>query len=77
MGPICQTGVPLKLILLGECSLRRVLAQYVTHYHEERNHQGKNNLLLFPAPATQCRRGTKIFCKQRLGGLLRYYTWAA
>ncbi len=66
-----------KLILLGECSLRRALAQYVTHYHEERNHQGKNNLLLFPAPDAQCRRGTKIFCKQRLGGLLRYYTWAA
>jgi transposase InsO family protein len=66
-----------KLILLGECSLRRVLAEYVTHYHEERNHQGKNNLLLFRAPAPQCPRGTKIFCRQRLGGLLRYYTSAA
>ena len=44
-----------KLILLGESSLRRALAQYVTHYHEERNHQRKNNLLLFPAPGTPCR----------------------
>src|SRR3954470_14612588 len=30
-----------KLILLGECSLRRTLVQHVKHYHEERNHQGK------------------------------------
>jgi len=30
-----------KLILLGEGSLRRVLRHYETHYHEERNHQGK------------------------------------
>jgi len=37
-----------KLILLGEGSLRRVLRHYEAHYHEERNHQGKDNLLLFP-----------------------------
>jgi len=39
-----------KLILLGEASLRRVLTEYLAHYHTERNHQGKRNLLLFPAP---------------------------
>ncbi len=66
-----------KLILLGEPSLRRALVEYVTHYHEERNRQRKDNLLLFPAPGTPCRCGTKLACKQRLGGLLRYYTWAA
>jgi hypothetical protein len=37
-----------KLILLGEGSLRRVLRHYQAHYHQERNHQGKDNLLLFP-----------------------------
>ncbi len=37
-----------KLILFGERSLRRALSQYVDHYHEERNHQGKDNVLLFP-----------------------------
>jgi putative transposase len=37
-----------KLILFGERSLRRALQQYVVHYHEERNHQGKENLILFP-----------------------------
>jgi hypothetical protein len=25
--------------------------EFQEHYHEERNHQGKNNVLLFPAPA--------------------------
>ena len=34
-----------KLILFGENSLRHAL----THHHNERNHQGKDNLLLFPA----------------------------
>jgi hypothetical protein len=32
-----------KLILFGERPLRRALQQYVAHYHEERNHQGKQN----------------------------------
>ena len=37
------------LILFGERSLRKALTQFQEHYHEERNHQGKNNVLLFPA----------------------------
>jgi hypothetical protein len=36
------------LILFGEASLRRALREYVAHYHVERNHQGKGNVLLFP-----------------------------
>src|ERR1035437_6459755 len=36
-----------KLILFGERSLRRALSEYVEHYHAERNHQGKSNVLLF------------------------------
>ena len=39
-----------KLISFGERALRRALQQYVAHYHEERNHQGKQNRLLFPLP---------------------------
>src|SRR5215813_11309952 len=34
--------------LFGETSLRRVVSEYLGHYHEERNHQGKQNLLLSP-----------------------------
>src|SRR5215471_8454390 len=37
------------LILFGETSLRRAVSEYLQHYHHERNHQGKDNLLLFPA----------------------------
>ena len=37
-----------KLILFWERSLRRALQQYVEHYNEERNRQGKENLILFP-----------------------------
>src|SRR5437867_4969569 len=44
-----------KLILLGEGSLRRALRHYEAHYHEERNHQGKDNVLLFPLPTPSVR----------------------
>ena len=33
---------------LGERSLRRALNECVEHYHAERNHQGKGDVLLFP-----------------------------
>ena len=39
-----------KLILFGEASLRRVVSDFIEHFHAERNHQGKGNLLLFPRP---------------------------
>ena len=65
-----------KLILFGESSLRRALTEFVTHYHSERNHQGKGNSLLFPAPLTKAPRRT-VRCRERLGGLLRYYCRAA
>src|SRR4051794_39970657 len=59
MGSIVKQERLSKLMLLGESSLRRTIVQYVKHYHEERNHQGKNKLLLFPAPGTPRRRRTK------------------
>jgi hypothetical protein len=34
--------------LIGERSLRRALDSFLAHYHEERNHQGVGNVLLFP-----------------------------
>ena len=61
-----------KLILFGERSLRRALECYVVHYHAERNHQGKGNVLLF-AQAIETRRENPVQCRERLGGLLRYY----
>ena len=61
-----------KVILIGERSLRRALNEYVQHYHAERNHQGKGNVLLFPL-ATDRQREGPVLCRERLGGLLRYY----
>jgi hypothetical protein len=61
-----------KIILFGERSLRRALSEYVEHYHAERNHQGKGNVLLFPRSANT-RRDGHVQCRERLGGLLRYY----
>ena len=64
----------LKLILFGEASLRRVLNQYQVHFHAERKHQGKGNVLLFPV-ATQAKNRIvgSVACKERLDGLLKYY----
>lgn len=63
-----------RFILFGERSLRRALQQYEVHYHEERNHQGRQNLLLFPrASAGACKAEGTIRCRERLGGLLKFY----
>jgi len=55
----------------GERSLRRALSEYVEHFHAERNHQGKGNVLLFPRDTDICRG--PVQSRERLGGLLRYY----
>jgi hypothetical protein len=61
-----------KIILLGERSLRRALNEFVEHYHAERNHQGKGNVLLFPRDTDVHSKGL-VQCRERLGGLLRLY----
>src|SRR5215467_14266205 len=61
-----------KVILLGERSLRRALNEYVEHYHAERNHQGKGNVLLFPRDMDIRHERQPVQCRERLGGLLRY-----
>jgi putative transposase len=63
-----------RLILFGEASLRHALTQYVAHFHHERNHQGKGNVLLFPTVSPDAERAGPIQCRERLGGLLKYYT---
>jgi transposase InsO family protein len=84
-----------RLILFGERSLRYTLNQYLAHYHTERPHQGKGNVVLMPSQAQgrawktheqsplsplDERRGAgsllgqaPIECRERLGGLLKYY----
>jgi transposase InsO family protein len=62
-----------RLILFGEAALHHALREYTAHYHHERNHQGKGNVLLFPAVSQDMARQGPIQCRERLGGLLKYY----
>ena len=62
-----------RVMLFGEASLRHVLNEYVDHYHQERNHQGKGNVLLFPRSSPAGEHEGTIQCHERLGGLLKYY----
>jgi putative transposase len=62
-----------RMILFGERSLRHVLHEYVAHYRHERNHQGKDNALLFPTISQDTIRAGPLQCRERLGGLLKYY----
>ena len=66
-----------RLILFGEGSLRRALNEYLMYFHAERPHQGKGNRVLFPEPTERGSPGDRVECRQRLGGLLRYYARAA
>jgi transposase InsO family protein len=61
-----------RLILCGEASLRRAVREFVAHYHEERNHQGLGNVLIFPV-AVETPIHDRVACRERLGGLLKYY----
>ncbi len=66
----CLSG----LIFFGEQSLLRAFKEYIAHYHQERNHQGKENCLLFPSQDHEPEnRNDKIKCRSRLGGVLKYY----
>jgi hypothetical protein len=56
----------------GEKHLRTILSESSIHYHSERNHQGLGDELLTPLPANT-NAGGLIRCRERLGGILRYY----
>ena len=73
LGALRQRGVSRRMILFGEASLRHALTQYEEHFHHERNHQGKGNVLLFPSVSQDTARAGPIWCRERLGGLLKYY----
>jgi hypothetical protein len=66
-----------RLILFGECSLRHVLTEYVTHFYHERPHQGKGNVVLMLSAHHHAERQGPIRCRERLGGLLQYYSQEA
>jgi putative transposase len=65
--------IEINSILCGEAALCHALKEYVEHYHHERNHQGKGNVLLFPAVRQDPEHEGPIWYRERLGGLLKYY----
>jgi putative transposase len=60
-----------RVIPFGERHLRRTIAEYVEHYHRERNHQGLANELIEKASAVE--NVGRLRRRARLGGLLNYY----
>jgi transposase InsO family protein len=60
-----------KLVLLGEGHLRTAVREYVAHYHTERNHQGLEGRLI--EPTANAAVAGPIDCRERVGGLLRFY----
>ena len=61
-----------RMIFFGERSLQVVIAEFLSHFHAERNHQGLDNRLIEPGEEVGRTTG-EIACRERLGGTLRYY----
>jgi transposase InsO family protein len=61
-----------RMILFGESAVRKAAAEFMAHYHSERNHQGLDNALICPEPEHAGHEG-EVHRRERLGGLLNYY----
>ena len=61
-----------RVIFFGERSLQKATQEFAAHYHTERNHQGLNNRLIEADGPTESSIGG-VRCRERLGGMLRYY----
>jgi len=64
-----------RIIPIGEHHFRRAVAEFVEHYHRERNNQGLDNRLIAGTPATDM--ASRVRRRPRLGGLLNFYARAA
>ena len=59
------------LVLLGESHPRAAVHEYLAQYQRDRNHRGQGAQSLLP-PASLNRPGPLV-CRERLGGLRRFY----
>jgi putative transposase len=64
-----------RMIPMGERHFRRAVAEFVEHYHRERNHQGLDNRLIAGTPVIDS--AGRVRRRSRLGGLLNFYERAA
>jgi transposase len=60
-----------RVVPLGEAHLRKLVREYVTHYHEERPHQGLSGKLV--TASSRARSDGPLVRLERLGGLLNHY----
>jgi putative transposase len=60
------------MIFFSEGSLRYAIAEYLEHYHGERNHQGLESRIIRPEFEENSGTG-EITSWRRLGGMLNYY----
>jgi putative transposase len=64
-----------RIVPIGERHFRRAVAEFVEHYHCERNHQGLDNRLIAGTPVID--KIGRVRRRPRLGGLLNFYARAA
>ena len=63
-----------RMVLLGQGHLQAAVREFVHHYHEERPHQGLDNELIAPQRTAPTVIGIgHVKCRERLGGLLKFY----
>ena len=61
-----------KIVPLGEAHLRWAVREYVQHYHAERPRQGLGGALIEGGGTPEQDQG-EVQCRDRVGGLLRFY----
>ena len=64
-----------RIVPLGEGHLRAAVRSFAEHYHQERPHQGLGNELIARTTAVGGRG--RVLCRERLGGVLKFYYRAA
>jgi putative transposase len=60
------------MVFFGERSLQLATVSFLAHFHAGRNHQGLGSRLIEPGEEVG-RTAGHVACRQRLGGILRYY----
>ena len=61
-----------RIIPLRERHLQKTVMEYTKHYHFERNHQRLDNRLI-EKPRDEPNMSRAVECRERLGGILKYY----
>ena len=64
-----------RIVPLGERHLRAAVRAFIDHYHQERPHQSLGNERI--APKTTLIGTGPVRCRERLGGVLKFYYRAA